>query len=98
MPARSVTPMLSGEGRGQEGEKMNKTAIGFSVFLSLALAAGLSAAAGDQGDGIGTAKFKTADAVTNFSASAVTVPYFRSQFTDPTNGVTYAYNMVGTNP
>lgn len=51
-----------------------------------------------QDDGIGTAKYSTDGSVTNFSANATTIPYFRSQFTDPTNGVTYAYNMVGTNP
>src|ERR1700730_629190 len=55
-------------------------------------------AADNQGDGIGTAKFTTSGSVTNFSASAKTIPYFRSQFTDPTNGVTYAYTMVGTDP
>jgi hypothetical protein len=76
---------------------MRKTAITFCV-LTITTSAGLSAAAGDTGDGIGTAKFKTTGGVANFSASATTVPYFRSQFTDPTNGVTYAYTMVGTDP
>ena len=28
-------------------------------------------------------------------ATDVTVPYWHGQFTDPTNGVTYGYNMVG---
>jgi hypothetical protein len=51
-----------------------------------------------QGDGIGTPRFSTDLSVTNFSANANTIPYFRSQFTDPTNGRTYAYTMVGTNP
>jgi hypothetical protein len=49
-------------------------------------------------DGIGTAKFGLDKSVTNFSADATTIPYFRSTFTDPTNGVTYPYTMVGTNP
>lgn len=51
-----------------------------------------------KGDGIGKAKFRTDQSVTNFSANAQTIPYFRSSFTDPTNGVTYAYTMVGSNP
>lgn len=51
-----------------------------------------------QGDGIGSPNFETDHSVTNFSATAQTIPYFRSSFTDPTNGVTYAYTMVGTNP
>lgn len=50
------------------------------------------------GDGIGTPHFTTTGGVTNFSASATTIPYFRSSFTDPTNGVTYPYTMVGTDP
>jgi len=49
-------------------------------------------------DGIGTAKFGLDKSATNFSADATTIPYFRSTFTDPTNGVTYPYTMVGTNP
>jgi hypothetical protein len=49
-------------------------------------------------DGIGNAKFTTDQGVANFSANATTIPYFRSSFTDPTNGVTYPYTMVGTNP
>jgi hypothetical protein len=53
---------------------------------------------GRGGDGIGTAQFTTDQSVTNFSANAQTIPYFRSSFTDPTNGLTYPYTMVGTNP
>jgi hypothetical protein len=49
-------------------------------------------------DGIGTAKFGLDKRATNFSADATTIPYFRSSYTDPTNGVRYAYTMVGTNP
>jgi hypothetical protein len=59
--------------------------------------AGASSATGSSGDGIGAAKFLT-EAPTNFSANATTIPYFRSSFTDPTNGVTYPYTMVGTDP
>jgi hypothetical protein len=51
-----------------------------------------------KGDGIGTAMFTTDQSVSNFSASADTIPYFRSSFTDPSNGVTYPFTMVGTNP
>src|SRR5258708_31350780 len=50
------------------------------------------------GDGIGTAKFTTDGGVANFSANADTIPYWRSSFTDPTNGATYPFTMVGTNP
>jgi len=50
------------------------------------------------GDGIGTAKFATDQSAGNFSANATTIPYFRSSFTDPTNGLTYPFTMVGTNP
>lgn len=48
-------------------------------------------------DGLGTPKY-SALGVTNFSANANTIPYFRSQFTDPTNGHVFAYTMVGTDP
>jgi hypothetical protein len=51
-----------------------------------------------SGDSIGTAKFTTDQSVNNFSADAKTIPFFRAQFTDPANGVMYAYTMVGTNP
>jgi hypothetical protein len=50
------------------------------------------------GDGIGTAKFTTDQGVANFSATADTIPYWRSSFTDPTNGITYPFTMVGTDP
>ena len=56
------------------------------------------AAPSKNGDGIGTPKFTRLGSVTNFSATARTIPYFRSQFTDPTNGRTYPYTMVGTDP
>jgi hypothetical protein len=56
------------------------------------------AQASSGGDGIGTAKFTTDQPATNFSAKATTIPYFRSSFTDPSNGVTYPFTMVGTDP
>src|SRR3954454_15117420 len=31
-------------------------------------------------------------------SSSKTIPYWSSSFTDPTNGVTYPYTMVGTSP
>jgi hypothetical protein len=70
------------------------------VPLMIALSAGPAVAqAGTKaGDGIGTAKFTTGQSATNFSAKAATIPYFRSAFTDPTNGVTYPFTMVGTDP
>jgi hypothetical protein len=57
-----------------------------------------SGQSGATGDGIGTAKFTTDGGVANFSANADTIPYWRSSFTDPTNGATYPFTMVGTNP
>lgn len=50
-----------------------------------------------KGDGIGTAKFMT-EGGGNMSPTADTIPWFGSSFTDPTNGTTYQYSMVGTNP
>ncbi|HEX4204509.1 MAG TPA: hypothetical protein VHZ51_10020 [Ktedonobacteraceae bacterium] len=54
--------------------------------------------ASSNDDGIGTPKYITDGGVSNFSSNADTIPYWRSSFTDPTNGVTYPYTMVGTNP
>lgn len=50
-----------------------------------------------KGDGIGTAKFTT-EGGGNMSPTAVTIPWFGSKFTDPTNGRTYQFSMVGTDP
>ena len=73
--------------------------IGILALATLPAIRGAQAASpANSGDGIGTPHYTTAGSVTNFSANAHTVPYFRAQFTDPTNGVTYPYNMVGTNP
>ncbi len=83
--------------------------LGFASVVSIALlAAAFDAASGraptqparaeKNGDGIGKPKFARVGSVTNFSATAKTIPYFRSQFTDPTNGQTYPYTMVGTDP
>lgn len=69
-----------------------------AIAASLGLTAVGASAGPSTGDGIGTAKFATDGAAGNFSASATTIPYFRSSFTDPSNGATYAYTMVGTDP
>ena len=42
-------------------------------------------------------KFTSDGGATPFR-TAKTIPYWSSSFTDPTNGVTYPYTMVGTNP
>ncbi|HET8853080.1 MAG TPA: hypothetical protein VFN02_11180, partial [Ktedonobacteraceae bacterium] len=49
-------------------------------------------------DGLGTPTYATDGGVSNFSANATTIPYWRSSFTDPSNGKTYPFTMVGTNP
>jgi hypothetical protein len=41
------------------------------------------------------AKFTTNGGATPLATDR-TVPHWHSRFTDPTNGVTYGYNMVGT--
>jgi hypothetical protein len=71
----------------------------FLITISASiLTATLAAAASPSGDGIGSPKYTTAGSVTNFSANATTIPYFRSAFVDPVNGKAYAYTMVGSNP
>ncbi len=50
------------------------------------------------GDGIGTAKFEEQSLSGVVSKSAITIPNWTSSFTDPTNGKTYHYTMVGTDP
>ena len=40
----------------------------------------------------------TTEGGANPSFTSNTIPYWSSSFTDPTNGVTYPYTMVGTNP
>jgi hypothetical protein len=42
-------------------------------------------------------KFLSEGGATPFRTTA-TIPYWSSSFTDPTNGVTYPYTMVGTSP
>lgn len=50
------------------------------------------------GDGIGTAKFEEQSLSGVVSKSAITIPSWTSSFTDPTNGKSYHYTMVGTDP
>jgi hypothetical protein len=57
------------------------------------------AAPAAKGDHIGTPKFEDQPSASGVvSKNAITVPNWTSQFTDPTNGKTYHYTMVGTNP
>jgi hypothetical protein len=69
-----------------------------SFALLLARPSGPAQASAGDGDGIGTAKYMTDDSAGTISSTAVTIPNWGSSFTDPTNGVTYPYSMVGANP
>src|SRR5438105_5586278 len=46
---------------------------------------------------VGTPRFAVDESATPLRTSR-TIPYWSSTFTDPTNGVTYPYTMVGTSP
>jgi hypothetical protein len=50
-----------------------------------------------QFDATAKPEFTTEGGATPFRTSR-TIPYWSSTFTDPTNGVTYPYTMVGTSP
>jgi len=78
------------------------------LVFALVVALGVSAAAGAASGGstslplvqkgtLGTPRFAEGSAVSPFGTSN-TIPYWSSSFTDPTNGVTYPFTMVGTNP
>jgi hypothetical protein len=57
------------------------------------------AAPAAKGDHIGTPKFEDQPSASGVvSKNAITIPNWTSKFTDPTNGKTYHYTMVGTNP
>ena len=59
-------------------------------------AAGNAAAKGDK---IGVPKFEDQPSASGVvSKNAITIPSFTSKFTDPSNGKTYHYTMVGTDP
>jgi hypothetical protein len=76
-------------------------AVGAAVALVAALLPGTSlAAAGTtpaNPDPDGTPMFASAGGVTPFQTTQ-TIPYWGSSFTDPTNGVTYPFTMVGSDP
>jgi hypothetical protein len=73
------------------------------AVLAAACIAGSAAAKAPPGfnaaqfDATAKAKFTTDTGAEPFRTSK-TIPYWGSSFTDPTNGVTYPYTMVGTNP
>ncbi|HEX8732994.1 MAG TPA: hypothetical protein VF725_13155 [Ktedonobacterales bacterium] len=67
----------------------------FALFLTHGAPAH---AASGGGDGIGTAKYLTAGAAGTVSPNAITIANWGASFTDPTNGVTYPYSMVGADP
>jgi hypothetical protein len=52
-----------------------------------------------KGDKIGTPKFEEQPSASGVvSKNAITIPSWTSSFTDPSNGATYHYTMVGTDP
>jgi hypothetical protein len=82
-----------------------RSAIGGSVAAILAAGALVAAtttseaAPAAKGDHIGVPKFEDQPSASGVvSKKAITVPNWTSSFTDPTNGKTYHYTMVGTNP
>jgi hypothetical protein len=60
------------------------------------VSAAISGYTAAQFDATAKPKFTTDGGVTPFRTSK-TIPYWGASFTDPTNGVTYPYTMVGTN-
>jgi hypothetical protein len=57
------------------------------------------AAPAAKGDHIGNPKFEDQPSASGVvSKNAITIPNWTSKFTDPTNGKTYHYTMVGTDP
>jgi hypothetical protein len=65
-----------------------------SAFVGILAISGAAAAPAAEGTGagdFGQPMYTTETDVTNFSADATTIPYFRSTLTDPTNGATYPY-------
>lgn len=68
-----------------------------AVLPGTALADANSATPTAKPDPDGSPMFASAGGVTSFR-TARTVPYWSSAFTDPTNGVTYPFTMVGSDP
>jgi hypothetical protein len=75
-------------------------AIAAGALLAASTTSTVAATGGSpaKGDGIGTAKFVEQSAPGVISANAITIPSWTSSFTDPSNGKTYHYTMVGTDP
>ncbi|MEP6526900.1 MAG: hypothetical protein ABJA86_07015 [Nocardioidaceae bacterium] len=103
--APSLAGLPSDEGMAVILSSRRRTALMCGVALGVVFAltggAGASSSAEGRslrGDGIGTAKFKEQALSGTVSSRAETIPNFTSAFTDPTNGRTYHYTMVGTNP
>jgi hypothetical protein len=71
-----------------------------ALALALILGRGALGAHADTptDDGVGTPQFITTDSAPPGLRTTDTIPYWSSSFTDPTNGATYNYTMVGTNP
>lgn len=69
-----------------------------ALAATLTLGAGHAKADAPLDDGYGTPTFTTGDSVPAGLRTTRTIPYWSSAFTDPTNGVTYPYTMVGTDP
>src|SRR5262245_7665872 len=69
-----------------------------ALASSLILGGGHARAATPLDDGYGTPKFITGDSAPPGLTTTKTIPYWSSSFTDPTNGQTYNYTMVGTDP
>jgi hypothetical protein len=70
-----------------------------SAGTLVAAATTSQAAPAAKGDHIGSPKFEDQPSASGVvSKRAITIPNWTSKFTDPTNGKTYHYTMVGTNP
>jgi hypothetical protein len=91
----------------ERGDLINRRLLlALALLVTVAAAGAASAFAGSGGsastlptrDTAGdTAQFTSQGGLTPL-ADANTIPHWSSQFTDPTNGVTYPYTMVGSNP
>ena len=67
----------------------------FALVIGASIAASPAPPALPVVDEAGTPSFASMGGATPLATDR-TVPHWHSQFTDPTNGVTYGYNMVGT--
>ena len=69
-----------------------------AITLSMAFGIGRAHASPPADDGVGTPTFITGDSAPPGLQTTRTIPYWSRTFIDPTNGVTYPYTMVGTDP